>query len=115
MLHELDLDPVLVRAGGLNVERDWGALLSLGEQQILAFIHVLLAAPNSSSSTGRARLWIPGLFGKILKMLSENAIGFINIGEIDDAENLYNAILEIHDHGDWTWRKIGIDVGGAEV
>jgi hypothetical protein len=36
----------------------------------------------------------------------------MNIGEIDDVENLYNAILEIRD---WTWRKIGIDVGGAEV
>jgi hypothetical protein len=39
----------------------------------------------------------------------------MNIGEIDDVENLYNAILEIRDRGDWTWRKIGIDVGGAEV
>ena len=48
-------------------------------------------------------------------MLSDNTIGFVNIGEIDDAENLYNAILEIHDRGSWTWRKIGIDVGGAEV
>ena len=115
VLHELDLDPVLVRAGGLNVERDWGALLSLGEQQILAFIHVLLAAPRFVFLDRAGTALDSGLVRKILKMLSENAIGFINIGEIDDAENLYNAILEIHDHGDWTWRKIGIDVGGAEV
>jgi hypothetical protein len=27
------------------------------------------------------------------RMLSENGIGFMNIGEIDDAENIYNAIL----------------------
>ena len=26
LLHELDLDTVLVRAGGLNVEQDWGTL-----------------------------------------------------------------------------------------
>ena len=46
LLHELDLDPVLVRAGALNIEQDWGTLLSLGEQQLLAFVHILLAAPN---------------------------------------------------------------------
>jgi putative ATP-binding cassette transporter len=115
VLHELDLDPVLDRAGGLNVERDWGALLSLGEQQILAFIHVLLAAPRFVFLDRAGTALDSGLVRKILKMLSENAIGFMNIGEIDDAENLYNAILEIHDRGDWTWRKIGIDVGGAEV
>ena len=56
VLHELQLDSVLARAGGLNIEQDWGTLLPLGEQQLLAFVHVLLAAPILSSLNGPARL-----------------------------------------------------------
>ena len=69
VLHELDLDPVLDRAGGLNVERDWGALLSLGEQQVLAFIHVLLAAPIRLPRSGRH-----GLRFRACSKDSENAL-----------------------------------------
>jgi homoserine acetyltransferase len=35
-LHELNLDHVLNRAGGLDVEQDWEILISLREQQLLA-------------------------------------------------------------------------------
>ena len=35
-LTALDLDRVLARAGGLDVERDWDDILSLNEQQLLA-------------------------------------------------------------------------------
>jgi putative ATP-binding cassette transporter len=34
------------KAGGLDVERDWQELLSLGEQQMLCIARVALAAPG---------------------------------------------------------------------
>ena len=46
LLRELDLEHVLAQAGGLDTERDWQALLSLRDQQMLAFIRILLAAPR---------------------------------------------------------------------
>jgi len=36
----------VTRAGGLDVEKDWDNILSLGEQQFLAFARLLLAAPR---------------------------------------------------------------------
>ena len=43
----MQLGPLLERVGGnLDAVADWGATLSLGEQQRLAFARVLLARPR---------------------------------------------------------------------
>ena len=109
LLHELDLDPVLVRAGGLSIEQDWGTLLSLGEQQLLAFVHILLAAPNFVFLDRAGTALNPGQVRKILKMLSKNSITYINIGESDDLRDLYDAVLEIDELGTWRWRQISAE------
>jgi vitamin B12/bleomycin/antimicrobial peptide transport system ATP-binding/permease protein len=101
LLHELDLDPVLVRAGGLNIEQDWGTLLSLSEQQILAVIHVLLASPHFAFLDRIGTALNSGQVRKILEVLSKNSITYINIGESDDLRDLYDAILEIGELGTW--------------
>jgi putative ATP-binding cassette transporter len=46
LLRELNLEQIVTQAGGLDVERDWGTLLALNEQQFLALIYVFLAAPQ---------------------------------------------------------------------
>src|SRR5208283_4113114 len=109
LLHESDLDPVLVRAGGLNIEQDWGTLLSLGEQQLLAFVHILLAAPNFVVLDRAGTALNPGQLRKILKTLSKNSITYINIGESDDLRDLYDAVLEIDELGTWRWRQISAE------
>lgn len=43
ILETVNLPNLIERCGGLDVEADWGKLLSLGEQQRLAFARVLLA------------------------------------------------------------------------
>ncbi|MGH8646666.1 MAG: ABC transporter ATP-binding protein/permease, partial [Gammaproteobacteria bacterium] len=45
-LHELSIDSVLARCGGLDAEQDWANILSLAEQQVLAIARLLLAAPR---------------------------------------------------------------------
>ena len=46
LLSELNLEQVVTQAGGLDAKRDWRTLLSLREQQLLAVIHIVLAAPQ---------------------------------------------------------------------
>jgi putative ATP-binding cassette transporter len=109
LLHELDLGPVLVRAGGLNIEQDWGTLLSLGELQLLTFTHILLAAPHFVFLDRAGTALNSGQVRKILKMLSKNSITYINFGESDDLRDLYDAVLEIDELGTWRWRQISAE------
>src|SRR5689334_22003202 len=46
VLKEVGFGPALERVGGLDVEREWSKILSLGEQQLLGFARVLLAQPR---------------------------------------------------------------------
>ncbi len=45
-LERVNLADLAARFGGLDAERDWGKLLSIGEQQRLAFVRALLARPR---------------------------------------------------------------------
>lgn len=46
LLERVNLGELCKRVGGMDVEIDWGKVLSLGEQQRLAFARVLLAKPR---------------------------------------------------------------------
>ncbi len=100
-LRSLHLDRVVGRAGGLDVEKDWDDLLSLGEQQLLAFARVFLAAPTfvfldrPSTALGQAQA------ERILKILSEHSITYLTLGNTDDHLENYDAVLELHDDGGW--------------
>jgi vitamin B12/bleomycin/antimicrobial peptide transport system ATP-binding/permease protein len=46
LLEQVNLGETIGRFGGLDAERDWAKVLSIGEQQRLAFARVLLAEPH---------------------------------------------------------------------
>jgi ABC-type uncharacterized transport system fused permease/ATPase subunit len=100
---ELNLEQVLTRAGGLDAERDWDTLLSLREQQLLAFIHILLAAPRFALLDRAGTALGSEQVHKILRMLSRGSITYINNGDEDGSLDLYDAILECGENGAWTW------------
>jgi putative ATP-binding cassette transporter len=103
-LHACRLQAVLERVGGLHVEREWTKILLLGEQQQLVLVRLLLAQPcfamldRVSATLGAAQLeqW--------LQRLTENRISYINFDEVPRSDGLYDAVLEVHDDGTWTWQ-----------
>ncbi len=105
-LRALDLERVLARAGGLDVERDWNDILSLGEQQLLAYIHLLLAAPRFAFLDRPGTALSPGQVDRCLKMLSEHSISYLTLGDTDDRLDYYDAVLELAGDGGWRWQPI---------
>ena len=105
-LYALDIERVVTRAGGLDVEKDWDDILSLGEQQILAFARLLLAAPQFAFLDRPGTALNHGQVDSILKMLSEHAITYLTLGNGDERLEHYDAVLELADDGGWTWRSI---------
>jgi vitamin B12/bleomycin/antimicrobial peptide transport system ATP-binding/permease protein len=106
LLKELNLEAVLTRANGLDTEQDWGTLLSLGEQQLLAFIHIFLAIPRFVFLDRPSTALRLDQVQKILQLLSEYSIGYLTVGKADEEINLYDAALEIGEQGEWAWRQV---------
>jgi putative ATP-binding cassette transporter len=103
---ELNLEAVVTRANGLDTEQDWGTLLSLGEQQLLAFIHIFLATPRFVFLDRPGTALPPDQVQTILQLLSEHSISYLTVGKADEEIDLYDAALEIGEQGEWAWRQV---------
>jgi len=101
-LHELGLDQALHRAGGLDVEHNWSEILSLGEQQLLAFSRVLLASPEFVFLDHPTRALSECQVGDLLQTLRAHMISYLTLGDEDDDLADYDQLLDIAADGAWT-------------
>jgi putative ATP-binding cassette transporter len=99
-LHSLKLESVLRRIGGLDTERKWGDLLSLSEQQLLAFARVLIAAPSFAFLDQPSRALSDAQVHALLRQLRERGITYLTLGEDDDI-TYYDELLDIAEDGSW--------------
>jgi putative ATP-binding cassette transporter len=103
LLRELGLEKVLIQAGGLDQEHDWGARISSRERQLLAVVRILLAAPQFVFLDRVGATLDSKQVQQVLRMLSERSITYVNSGEPDDRRDPYDAILECKEDGSWNW------------
>jgi putative ATP-binding cassette transporter len=102
-LRAVDLEPLPGKIGGLDVERRWDNILSLGEQRRVAFAHVLLTSPCFAFLEHPGHAIPPEVFGRILDRLAERSISVILIAGPDDDGISYTAELRIENDGAWRW------------
>lgn len=102
-LHAVELEPLPGKVGGLDVERRWDNILSLGEQRRVAFAHVLLSAPCFAFLEHPGHAIPSELLGRILERLMERNISVILIAGPGDDGIPYTAELRIENDGGWRW------------
>lgn len=100
-LRDLGLGPALKRVGGLDVERDFTHVLSLGEQQLLAVARVILARPAFVVLHNPATTLAPEQLARVFARLSAASISYVMLGGLDVPQAVYDAVLEIHAGGTW--------------
>jgi putative ATP-binding cassette transporter len=102
-LRDAGLDIVQTRAGGLDTEHDWSAILSLREQQLLALTRLILARPAFAMLDRVNTALKPAQVRQALRRLHENSITYINLADDAESAELYDAVLEIDTDGTWSW------------
>jgi putative ATP-binding cassette transporter len=108
-LHDAGLDSVVRRAGGLDTEHDWPAILSLGEQQQLGVIRLILARPSFALLDRVSTALGPAMLERTLRRLTASSITYINFDQAAGTEpvELYDAVLQIDANGTWNWNRLG--------
>ncbi len=106
-LKALNLGHALEKAGGLDLERNWGDILSLGEQQRLSFARVLLAEPRFVFLDHPSRGLSECPLGELLKLLRQQGITYLTLGDTTDEPRFYDRLLEIEADGTWRLRPPG--------
>jgi putative ATP-binding cassette transporter len=100
-LQRVNLPTLADRVGGLSAERDWGKLLSVGEQQRLAFARALVAKPRyalldeSTSALDAANEEL------LYAQLAELSITPVSISHRPALQKYHRQVLELQGEGHW--------------
>jgi len=102
-----ELDPVLARLGGLDVEADWSSALSLGEQQLLGVARLVLTGPSFVFLERPHTTLTPDEVTRVLDELTERGITYVTFTDRDGEPDHYDAVLELHPDASWEWHELG--------
>ena len=117
LLRALKVDAAVSQAGGLDAEQDWDKVLSLRDQQLLAFVRLLLASPRLAFLDRIGGALEPDLAAVILRMMADRAIAYVDHEQAETSFELYDAVLQCTGSGGWTWTPRGANAAqrGAET
>jgi len=105
VLRDVRLEAVLERVGGLDVEqRDWGPLLTLGEQQSLAIARLLLADPPFAFLDEATSALEGDRVRHLYELLAQSSTTYISAGSDEDLLEYHDMVLQLQ--GDGTWRAM---------
>jgi putative ATP-binding cassette transporter len=94
---------VLERSGGLDVERDWDEMLSLGEQQRLSLARLALAVPRYALLDRPGTVLDADTVGRALDLLGEQSISVVTFAADESLAARHDARLELASDGTWSW------------
>jgi vitamin B12/bleomycin/antimicrobial peptide transport system ATP-binding/permease protein len=101
VLKRVNLTDLPERVGGLDAMLDWGQLLSLGEQQRLAFARLLLAKP-AYAILDEATSALDGPNEALLYRELQNAgTTYVSVGHRPSLPAYHNQVLELQGGGNW--------------
>ncbi len=102
VLCEVTFGPILDRVGGLDVERDWANMLTVGEQQLLGVARLMVANPRFAFLDRATSALSVSRVKHIYQLLSATSITYITVGEHAMLRDYHDNVLELQDEGRWT-------------
>jgi len=103
LLTEWELDTLPEHAGGWDREQQWDTVLSPGDQQALACVRTLLAAPRFALLERIGTALGHGRIDWALERFVAAGITPVHLGRSSDPQDAYDAVLDIREDGTWTW------------
>ena len=98
------LGKLLQRYPDLDIKQDWPRLLSLGEQQRLAFARLLLNSPKVVVLDEATSALDVETESRLYSLLRDREVAFISVGHRPTLKDFHDTVLELN--GDHDWRLI---------
>jgi vitamin B12/bleomycin/antimicrobial peptide transport system ATP-binding/permease protein len=101
VLEQVHLAELPERVGGWDVELDWADILSLGEQQLLAFARLLLTQPQYAILDEATSALDVKNEAHLYRMLQATEITYISAGHRPSVLQYHQHVLELTGEGRW--------------
>ena len=101
VLDQVMCSKLLQRYPDLDIKQDWPRLLSLGEQQRLAFARLLLNSPKVVVLDEATSALDVETESQLYALLRERDVAFISVGHRPTLKAFHDTVLEITGDHDW--------------
>ncbi|MCC7269736.1 MAG: ABC transporter ATP-binding protein/permease [Rhodocyclaceae bacterium] len=106
LLERVNLPDVAERFGGLDAERDWEKVLSIGEQQRLAFARVLLTRPRYAILDEATSALDAANEESLYRQLAATETTLVSVAHRPALHKYHRQVLELAGDGDWQLRPL---------
>ena len=106
VLQQVNLQNLLTRVEGFDTEVPWENILSLGEQQRLAFARLLVTRPSFTILDEATSALDLNNEGNLYQQLQETETTFISVGHRESLFNYHQWVLELSQ--DSSWRLVSV-------
>ena len=97
VLEQVNLSKLADRVGGLNVEADWSTILSLGEQQRLAFARILLTQPKYAILDEATSALDINNERMLYELLQDLGVVYVSVGHRSSLLDYHHKVLDLGD------------------
>ena len=106
ILDRVNLPRLADQFGGLDAEADWGNVLSIGEQQRLAFARVLIAKPKYAMLDEATSALDAKNEDRLYQLLRETRTTFVSVSHHDSIRYYHQNVLELLGDGRWQLQSV---------
>jgi len=103
-LRAIGMESVIRKAGGIDAEQDWNAILSYTEQALMEVARVLLAVPEFVFLDRLLGPLDPLDVRRVYQAFLEKGITYITMGRASDDFHSFDRVLIISQEGTWQWK-----------
>ncbi|MBX9254025.1 ABC transporter ATP-binding protein/permease [Desmonostoc muscorum CCALA 125] len=107
VLQQVNLENLLSRVEGFDTEIPWENILSLGEQQRLAFARLLVTHPRFTILDEATSALDLKNEGSLYQQLQETKTTFISVGHRESLFDYHQWVLELAQDSSWQLMKVG--------
>jgi len=101
VLKEVNLNSILARYPDLDIKQDWPRILSLGEQQRLAFARLLLNSPQFAVLDEATSALDIETEKYLYNLLIKRELSLISVGHRPTLKEFHNNVLALNGKGHW--------------
>jgi putative ATP-binding cassette transporter len=106
ILEKVNLPDLAERFGGFEQGQDWGDVLSLGEQQRVAFARILITEPKYAILDEATSALDLKNEASLYQHLLETKTTFVSVGHRESLRKYHELLLEIMAEQNWKLTKI---------
>lgn len=109
ILNRVNLPHLIERFGSLNVEMNWGDVLSLGEQQRVAFARILINQPRYVVLDEATSALDVENEESLYEQLQEIDVTYVSVGHRPTLRKYHQLVLELSEDQSWQLKPITVE------